>query len=309
MLLLGALCILLILPHIFSPIVLMRLMCYALFASAFNLLFGFVGLLSFGHAAFFGGAAYVTAIVVKLWGVTPEIGILLGVAEAAALGAVFGVLAIRRKGIYFAMVTLALAQTFVFLCQEIPATGGEDGIQGISRGKLFGLIDLSENLSLYYLVLTVFLGGSFAAWRIVNSPFGSILKAIREDETRVISLGYSVQRYKLVAFIMSAALAGLAGSMKVLVFQFATASDVSYHLSGDAIMMTLLGGPGTFLGPAAGAAVYISLQNVLATADLPGSIVTGPVFIFCILMLKHGVVGDGHRAYVALRRAIKASRR
>jgi len=301
--------LLIALPHVVFPVVLMRLLCYALFAAAFNLLLGYVGLLSFGHAAFFGGAAYVTAYDVKHWGATPEIGILLGVAWAAVLGVVFGVLSIRRKGIYFAMITLALAQMFFYLCLRIPMTGGEDGIQGIPRGKLFGIVDLSEDLPLYYFVLAIFLGGSVAIWRIINSPFGSILKAIRENENRVVSLGYRVQRYKLAALVMSAAITGLAGATKVLVFQFATLSDVAWHMSGDAIMMTLLGGVGTLLGPLAGAAIYISLQNLIATTGLPGSIVTGLTFIFCILVLKRGVVGEFQRFSASVWRAARAKPR
>jgi branched-chain amino acid transport system permease protein len=287
--------LLIALPSLVSPIILMRLLCYALFAAAFNLLFGYVGLLSFGHAAFFGGAAYVTAYAVKYMGTTPEIAMLLGVAIAAVLGLVFGLISIRRKGIYFAMITLALAQMFFYFCLKIPVTGGEDGMQGIHRGRLFGIVDLSDNIPLYYFVLAIFLGASFAIWRIINSPFGSILKAIRENENRVVSLGYRVQRYKLAAFVMSAAITGLAGATKVLVFQFATLSDVAWHMSGDAIMMTLLGGVGTLLGPLAGAAIYISLQNLVATTGLPGSIVTGLTFIFCILVLKRGIVGELQR--------------
>lgn len=302
----GALVMLAVLPLFVFPVSLMKLLCYALFAASFNLLFGYVGLLSFGHAAFFGGAAYVTANVMKRFAFTPELGILAGVLFAALLGAVFGALAVRRKGIYFAMVTLALAQLFYFVCLRLPYTGGEDGIQGIPRGRLFGLVDLSNSLTMYYFVLAVFVLGCLAMWRIVHSPFGSILAAIKEDENRAISLGLSVQRYKFTAFVLSAALAGLAGSTKALVFEFATLADVNWHASGDAIMMTLLGGIGTFAGPLAGAWVFVTLQNAVAYLAVPGSIVTGLTFIFCILVLRRGVVGEVARLVAARRTGKRA---
>lgn len=279
-------------PFFFYPIFLMKLLCFALFACAFNLLLGYTGLLSFGHAAFFGGAAYFTAHAVKVWGWTPEAGVLLGVAGAAVLGLVMGFLAIRRQGIYFAMITLALAQMFFFFCLQAPFTHGEDGIQGVPRGELLGLIDLRMPTNMYYFVLVVFLIGVFAIWRIVNSPFGMILKSIRENENRAISLGYSVQRYKLAAFVMSAVLAGLAGSVKALVFQFATLTDVGWQMSGEVILMTLLGGIGTMVGPIVGAALVVTLQNYLATSEFPVTVVTGAIFMICVLLFRRGIVGE-----------------
>ena len=279
-------------PFLVYPIFLMKMLCFALFASAFNLLLGYTGILSFGHAAFFGGAAYVTAHAVKEWGVTPEIGILLGVLAAAALGLVIGFLAIRRQGIYSTMITLALAQMFFFFCLQAPFTHGEDGLQGVPRGYLFGFIDLSQSLNMYFLVLALFLIGVFAIWRIIHSPFGMILKSIRENENRAISLGYSVQRYKLAAFVMSATLAGLAGGLKALVFQFATLTDVGWQMSGEVILMTLLGGIGTLIGPIVGAAFVVALQNWLATSDFPVTIITGLIFMACVLLFRRGVVGE-----------------
>ncbi|WP_028034640.1 branched-chain amino acid ABC transporter permease [Chelativorans sp. J32] len=279
-------------PFFFYPIFLMKMLCFALFACAFNLLLGFTGLLSFGHAAFFGGAAYFTAHAVKEWGWTPEAGILLGLVGAGGMGLVMGFLAIRRQGIYFAMITLALAQMFFFFCLQAPFTKGEDGIQGVPRGYLFGLIDLNQPLNIYYFVLAVFLIGVFAIWRIVNSPFGMILKSIRENENRAISLGYSVQKYKLAAFVMSAALSGLAGALKALVFQFATLTDVSWQMSGEVILMTLLGGIGTMVGPIVGAGLVVTLQNYLATSPLPVTIVTGTIFMICVLIFRRGIVGE-----------------
>ncbi|SHJ67847.1 branched-chain amino acid transport system permease protein [Aureimonas altamirensis DSM 21988] len=274
------------------PIFLMKLLCFALFASAFNLLLGYTGLLSFGHAAFFGGAAYITAHAVKVWGLSPELGILVGMAGAAVLGLVMGFLAIRRQGIYFAMVTLALAQMFFFFCLQAPFTHGEDGIQAVPRGTLFGFLDLGQSLNMYYFVLAVFLIGMFAIYRIVHSPFGMIMKSIRENENRAISLGYSVNSYKLAAFVMSATLAGLAGSVKALVFQFATLTDVAWQMSGEVILMTLLGGIGTMLGPFFGAAIVVTLQNYLATSSFPVTIITGLIFMVCVLVFRRGIVGE-----------------
>ncbi|UHD45384.1 branched-chain amino acid ABC transporter permease [Aureimonas altamirensis] len=274
------------------PIFLMKLLCFALFASAFNLLLGYTGLLSFGHAAFFGGAAYITAHAVKVWGLSPELGILVGMAGAAVLGLIMGFLAIRRQGIYFAMVTLALAQMFFFFCLQAPFTHGEDGIQAVPRGTLFGFLDLSQSLNMYYFVLAVFLIGMFAIYRIVHSPFGMIMKSIRENENRAISLGYSVNSYKLAAFVMSATLAGLAGSVKALVFQFATLTDVAWQMSGEVILMTLLGGIGTMLGPFFGAAIVVTLQNYLATSSFPVTIITGLIFMVCVLVFRRGIVGE-----------------
>jgi len=279
-------------PFAVYPIFLMRMLCFALFACAFNLLLGYTGLLSFGHAAFFGGAAYFCAYAVKSWGFSPEAGILIGVAGAAALGAVIGFFAIRRQGIYFAMITLALAQMFYFFCVQAPFTRGEDGIQGVPRGFLFGFIDLNNPLTMYFFVLVVFLIGVFIIWRIVNSPFGMILKSIRENETRAISLGYSVANYKLAAFVMSAALAGLAGSLKAIVFQFATLTDVAWQMSGEVILMTLLGGIGTMVGPIVGAGFVVSLENRLATSGFPVQIVIGLIFMICVLLFRRGIVGE-----------------
>ena len=287
-----ALVALLVVPHMLYPIFLMKLLCFALFASAFNLLLGYTGLLSFGHAAFFGGAAYFTAHAVKEWGWPPEAGILLGVAGAAALGLVMGAIAIRRQGIYFAMITLALAQMFFFFCLQAGFTHGEDGIQSVPRGHLFGIFDLNDTMTMYYFVLAVFVIGLLVIWRFVNSPFGMILKSIRENEQRAISLGYSVARYKLGAFVMSAALAGLAGGVKALVFQFATLTDVAWQMSGEVILMTLLGGIGTLFGPIFGAGLVVSLQNYLATSDFPVTIITGVVFMVCVLLFRRGLVGE-----------------
>lgn len=287
-----ALLALLIVPHMLYPIFLMKLLCFALFASAFNLLLGYTGLLSFGHAAFFGGAAYFTAHAVKVWGWPPEAGILLGVAGAALLGLVMGAIAIRRQGIYFAMITLALAQMFFFFCLQASFTHGEDGIQSVPRGHLFGVIDLNDTMNMYYFVLAVFVIGLLMIWRFVNSPFGMILKSIRENEQRAISLGYSVSRYKLGAFVMSAALAGLAGGVKALVFQFATLTDVAWQMSGEVILMTLLGGIGTLFGPIFGAGLVVTLQNYLATSNFPVTIITGVVFMVCVLVFRRGLVGE-----------------
>ena len=283
---------LLALPFFVYPIFVMKMMCFALFACAFNLLLGYTGLLSFGHAAFFGGAAYFTAHAVKVWGLGPELGILVGVAGAALLGLVIGFFAIRRQGIYFAMITLALAQMFFFFCVQAGFTGGEDGIQGVPRGTLLGLISLQNERTMYYFVAANFLLGLFIVWRIVNSPFGMILRSIRENENRAISLGYSVQNYKLAAFVMSAALAGLAGGIKALVFQFATLTDVAWQMSGEVILMTLLGGIGTMVGPIFGAGFVVALQNMLATSDFPVTIATGLIFMICVLIFRRGIVGE-----------------
>jgi len=279
-------------PYVVYPIFLMKMLCFALFACAFNLLLGYTGLLSFGHAAFFGGAAYFTAHAAKVWGWPPEAAILVGVFGAALLGLVIGFFAIRRQGIYFAMITLALSQMFFFFCVQSKFTEGEDGIQGVPRGTLFGFIDLNQPLAMYFFVLAVFLIGLFAIWRIVNSPFGMILRSIRENERRAVSLGYSVANYKLAAFVMSAALAGLAGSVKALVFQFATLTDVAWQMSGEVILMTLLGGIGTMIGPAVGAGLVVGLQNMLATSDFPVTIATGLIFMICVLIFRRGIVGE-----------------
>ena len=279
-------------PMLFYPIFVMKLLCFALFACAFNLLLGYTGLLSFGHATFFGGAAYFTAHAVKEWGFTPELGVLTGVVGAALLGLVMGFFAIRRQGIYFAMITLALSQMFFFFCLQSEFTKGEDGIQSVPRGHLFGLIDLNVATNMYYFVLAVFLIGMLIIWRFINSPFGMILKSIRENEQRAISLGYSVARYKLGAFVMSAALAGMAGGLKSLVFQFATLTDVGWQMSGEVILMSLLGGIGTLVGPIFGAGLVVTLQNYLATSDFPVTIITGVVFMICVLVFRRGLVGE-----------------
>ena len=270
----------------------MKVLCFALFACAFNLLLGFTGLLSFGHAAFFGTSAYITAYFCKQLGLSPEAGIVLGVRGSGALGWLMGSLAIRRQGIYFAMVTLALSQMVYFLAVQLPFTGGEDGIQGVPRGTLFGLIDLSIDTNMYYFVLAVFLLGFALIMRIVHSPFGQVLKAIRENEPRAISLGYNVDRFKLISFVVSAALSGLAGSMKSLVFQLATLTDVHWHMSGEVVLMTLLGGMGTILGPVVGAGIVVGLQNYLANIGSWSTIATGFIFVVCVLAFRRGVVGE-----------------
>jgi len=270
----------------------MKVLCFALFACAFNLLLGFTGLLSFGHAAFFGTAAYITAYLCKEAGFSPELGIILGVVGSGALGFLIGSLAIRRQGIYFAMVTLALSQMVYFLAVQLPFTGGEDGIQGVPRGMLFGFIDLKNDIAMYYFVLAVFLFGFALIMRAVNSPFGQVLKAIRENEPRAISLGYNVDRFKLMSFVISAALSGLAGSMKSLVFQLATLTDVHWHMSGEVVLMTLLGGMGTILGPVVGAGIVVGLQNYLANIGSWSTIATGFIFVICVLAFRRGVVGE-----------------
>lgn len=288
------------------PVFVMKLLCFAIFACAFNLLLGFTGLLSFGHAAFFGSAAYVTGWIVKSQGWTPELGILAGVAASGLIGLVVGLVAIRRQGIYFAMITLAIAQMVYFVCLQAPFTGGEDGLQGVPRGALFGLVSLESDTAMYYLVVAVFVGCFLAISRIVRSPFGQVLKMIRENEPRAISLGYQVDRYKLLAFVLSAALAGLAGSLKTLVMGFATLSDAHWSMSGEVILMTLLGGVGTFFGPVFGAGIVISLQNLLA--DKVGSWVTviiGVIFVLCVLAFRKGVVGE-LQAYMERRRRAAA---
>ena len=299
--LLAGLTFLLVAPMFLYPIFLMKLLCFALFACAFNLLLGYTGLLSFGHAAFFGGAAYFTAHAVKEWGWTPELGILLGVAGAAGLGLVMGFVAIRRQGIYFAMITLALSQMFYFFCLQAQFTRGEDGIQQVPRGHLFGLIDLNVATNMYYFVLAVFVIGLVIIWRFVNSPFGMILKSIRENEARATSLGYSVAHYKLGAFVMSAALAGLAGAVKSLVFQFATLTDVTWQMSGEVILMTLLGGIGTLIGPIFGAGLVVTLQNYLATSEFPVTIITGVVFMVCVLVFRRGIIGEFYASRIGRR--------
>src|SRR6202167_1214887 len=279
-------------PFAFYPIFVMKALCFGLFAAAFNLLIGFGGLLSFGHAAFMGSASYITAYTVKMWGFPPLVGILAGTAVAAALGTVFGWLAIRRKGIYFAMVTLALSQMVYFFALEAKFTGGEDGIQAVPRGNLFGLIDLNQPLAMYYLVLAIFLIGFGIVYRAIHSPFGEVLKAIRDNEPRAISLGYNTDRYKLLAFILSATLAGLAGATKALVFQFASLTDVTWQMSGDVVLMTLVGGLGTIWGPVAGAFISVTMENYLAQFGSWVTVIQGVIFVVCVLLFRRGVVGE-----------------
>jgi branched-chain amino acid transport system permease protein len=279
-------------PFVVYPVFLMKALCFALFACAFNLLIGYVGLISFGHALFFGWASYVAAYTAKAWGWPPELAIVAGTATAAALGVVAGGLAIRRQGIYFAMITLALSQMMYFFALEAKFTGGEDGIQGVPRGRLFGLFDLSHEMTMYVFVLVVFLAGFLLVYRIINSPFGEVLKAIRENELRTISLGYKTERYKLVAFVLSATLAGLAGAMNALVFQLASLTDVHWTMSGDVVLMTLLGGLGTVFGPVVGAFIVIAMQNYLAPFGQWVLVIQGAIFVVCVLLFRRGVVGE-----------------
>jgi branched-chain amino acid transport system permease protein len=275
------------------PVFLMKLLCFAMFACAFNLLLGFGRMLSFGHAAFFGFAAYATSWLVTAHGAGPAAAVLCGTAVAAVLGTVIGGLAIRRRGIYFAMITLALGQLVYFVCLEAPFTGGENGLQGVPRGTLFGVLPLRSDLVMYYLVLAVFVAVFLFIRRVVHSPFGHVLRAIRENEARAISLGYDIDRYKLLAFVLSAALAGLAGSLKALVLGFATLSDVQQSTSGEVILMTLLGGTGTFFGPVVGAAIVMTLQEYLS--DVVGGWVTaiiGVIFVACVLSFRRGIMGE-----------------
>jgi branched-chain amino acid transport system permease protein len=290
------------------PVFVMKLMCFALFASAFNLLLGFTGLLSFGHAAFLGGAAYVTGHAIKVWGLTPEVGLLLGTAGGALLGLLFGWLAIRRQGIYFSMITLALAQMLFFACLQAPFTGGEDGLQGVPRGKLFGIISLQNDLVMYYVALVIVVLAFLLIVRTIHSPFGQVLKGIKENEPRAISLGYDTHRFKLLAFVLSAALAGLAGSLKTLVLGFATLSDVHWTASGQVILMTLVGGLGTLSGPLIGSAVVVLLENKIGefgnllaaltsvewfkTLGESVTMVTGLIFVICVLAFRRGIMGE-----------------
>jgi branched-chain amino acid transport system permease protein len=274
------------------PVFAMKAMCFALFACAFNLLLGFGGLLSFGHAMFLGLAGYVSAHAAKVWGLPPELAILAGTAVAAVLGGVVGMLTIRRQGIYFAMITLALAQMIYFFCVQAPFTHGEDGIQAVPRGRLFGVLDLGNTLALYYVVLAIFVGGFLLIYRIIHSPFGNVLKAIRENEPRAISLGYDADRYKLIAFILSATLAGLAGATKAIVFQLASLTDVHWTMSGEVVLMTLLGGMGTIFGPVIGAFAVISIENYFASFGQWVTIITGFIFVVCVLAFRRGIVGE-----------------
>ena len=306
----GVLLLALIVAPFFGayPVFVMKLMCFALFASAFNLLLGYTGLLSFGHAAFLGGAAYMAGHAIKVWSVTPEVGIVLGTLGGAALGLLAGWLAIRRQGIYFSMITLALAQMLFFVCLQAPFTGGEDGLQGVPRGKLFGVIDLANDLTMYYVALVICVVGFLVIVRTVHSPFGQVLKAIKENEPRAISLGYDVNRFKLLVFVLSAAITGLAGSLKTVVLGFATLSDVHWTASGHVVLMTLMGGMGTLSGPIVGSAIVVALENKIGDfgsflAKLTGvewfttlgesvTIVTGFIFVLCVLAFRRGVMGE-----------------
>lgn len=282
----------LVAPFVFYPIFLMKAVCFALFAAAFNLLIGFAGLLSFGHAAFFGSASYVTAYAAKIWGFSPLPAILAGTVVAGVMGAVFGWLAIRRKGIYFAMVTLALSQMVYFYALESKYTGGEDGIQAVPLRVVFGVIDLNRPLTMYYFVLAICLLGFGIIYRAIHSPFGEVLRAIRDNEPRAISLGYRTDRYKLLAFTLSATLAGLAGATKALVFQLASLTDVTWQMSGDVVLMTLIGGLGTIWGPVVGAFISITMENYLAELGSWVTVIQGTIFVVCVLAFRRGVVGE-----------------
>jgi branched-chain amino acid transport system permease protein len=279
-------------PTVVYPVFLMKVMCFALFACAFNLLIGFGGLLSFGHAMFLGTAGYAAAHACKAWGWNPELAVLFATLCSTALAVVVGLLAIRRQGIYFAMITLALSQMVFFFYLQTPFTGGEDGIQAVPRGHLLGVIDLSDNVAMYGFVMTLFLMGFGAIWRIVHSPFGQVLKAIRENEPRALSLGYDTDLYKLVAFILSGTFAGMAGGLKSLVFQLASLTDVHWSMSGEVVLMTLVGGLGTLFGPVVGAAVIVTMQNYLAQLGAWVTVVQGAIFVVCVLAFRRGIIGE-----------------
>jgi branched-chain amino acid transport system permease protein len=282
----------LVAPAVLYPVFLMKVMCFALFAAAFNLLIGYVGLLSFGHAMFLGSAGYVCAHAAKVWGFTPELAILTGTAAAALLGLAAGLLAIRRQGIYFAMITLALAQMIFFFALQAPFTGGEDGIQAVPRGRLFGLLDLSNVWNMYATVFVIFVAGFLLLYRTVHSPFGQVLKAIRENEARATSLGYDTNRYKLMAFILSATLSGMAGATNALVFQLAALNSVHWSMSGEVVLMTLVGGLGTIFGPVVGALVVLAMENYLASLGFWVTIVQGLIFVVCVLAFRRGIIGE-----------------
>ncbi len=284
--------ILVVAPAFAYPVFLMKALCFALFACAFNLLIGYVGLLSFGHALYFGWASYVSAYTAKAWGLNPELAILLGVLTAAALGLIAGGLAIRRQGIYFAMITLALAQMMYFFAVQAPFTGGEDGIQAVPRHRLFGLISLADQMNMYVTVLVIFIGGFLLIYRIIHSPFGEVLKAIRENETRAISLGYKTDRYKLVAFVLSATFAGVAGATKAIVFQLASLTDVDWPMSGELVLMTLVGGLGTVFGPVTGAFFMVTLETYLTQIGQWVFVVQGTIFVICVLLFRRGIIGE-----------------
>ncbi len=298
---LALLAVLLVAPLLIYPVFLMKVLCFALFACAFNLLLGYVGLLSFGHAMFFGFGAYIAGHAIKVWGWSVELGLAGALVTAAAMGLVVGLIAIRRQGIYFAMVTLALAQMVYFFCIQARFTGGEDGIQAIPRRPVFGVIDITQDLTLYYVVLAIFIAGFLLIHRTIHSPFGQVLKAIRENEPRAISLGYRVDRYKLMAFVLSAALAGLAGAMKGVVFQLASLTDVQWQMSGEVVLMTLVGGMGTVLGPVVGAAVIIAMQNYLKGLGEWVLVIQGLIFVVTVMVFRRGIVGEA-AAWLAKKR-------
>ena len=279
-------------PAVIYPVFLMKVMCFALFACAFNLLLGYVGLLSFGHAMFLGTAGYTAAHAAKVWGLTPELAILAGAAASCVLGLVSGLIAIRRQGIYFAMITLALAQMVYFFCVQVPFTHGEDGIQAVPRGRLFGIIDLSNVTAMYATVFVIFFASFLLIYRVIHSPFGQVLKAIRENEPRAISLGYDVDRYKLLAFVLSATLSGVAGAVNALVFQLAALNAVYWTMSGEVVLMTLVGGMGTIFGPVVGALVVLAMENYLAQLGAWVTIVQGAIFVICVLTFRRGVIGE-----------------
>jgi branched-chain amino acid transport system permease protein len=292
---------LLVAPAMVYPFFLMQALCFALFACAFNLLIGYVGLLSFGHAMFLGSAGYFSAHIAKVWGWPPEAAILIGALGSGAIGIVVGALAIRRQGIYFAMITLALSQMIYFFCLQAPFTHGEDGIQGVPQGKVLGFIDLSNQMTMYYFVLAVFVAGFLIIHRIINSPFGDVLKSIRENEPRAISLGYKADQYKLAAFVMSAALVGLAGATKSIVAQNASLTDVHFSMSGEVVLMTLVGGLGTIFGPVVGAFIIVAMQNYLAGFGQWVTVIQGVIFVACVLAFRRGIVGEiGHRLGISL---------
>jgi branched-chain amino acid transport system permease protein len=292
---------LVIAPFVTYPLFVMQALCFALFACAFNLLIGYVGLLSFGHALYFGWASYVAAHAAKVWGLPPELAILCGTATAALLGLVAGSLAIRRQGIYFAMITLALAQMMYFVALRMKFTGGEDGIQAVPRGTLFGLFDLRNDMTMYVFVLVVFLAGMLLIHRIIHSPFGEVLKAIRENETRAISLGYKTDRYKLLAFVLSATLAGVAGSTKAILLQIASLTDVNWPMSGEVVLMSLVGGLGTIFGPVVGSFVILAMQYKLAFMGEWVLVIQGVIFVACVLLFRRGLIGEiAHRLRIRL---------
>ena len=293
--------VLVVAPFVTYPLFVMQALCFALFACAFNLLIGYVGLLSFGHALYFGWASYLSAHAAKVWGLPPELAILTGTAAAAVLGLVAGSLAIRRQGIYFAMITLALAQMMYFVALRMKFTGGEDGIQAVPRGTLFGLFDLRNDMTMYVFVLVVFLAGMLLIHRIIHSPFGEVLKAIRENETRAISLGYKTDRYKLLAFVLSATLAGLAGSTKAILMQIASLTDVNWPMSGEVVLMSLVGGLGTIFGPVVGSFVILTMQYKLAFLGEWVLVLQGVIFVACVLLFRRGLIGEiAHRLRIRL---------